>query len=420
MTNDSFKFLHAADIHLDSPLRGLSRYEGVPADVVRTATREALNNLVEFAIAEEVAFVIIAGDLYDGDWEDFGTGLYFCSAMGRLGRAGIEVFLLYGNHDADSSITKRLPLPENVLLFGHRAPQTYEHSGTGVLLHGQSYKDRDPGGNLALAYPAGTAGRINIGVLHTALEGDVDHAPYSPCDRAQLAAKSYDYWALGHVHKFAVMSDAPYIVFPGNLQGRNVRETGSKGAALITVQSGAIESVEHVPLDVVRWARVHVDATDLGTAADVETAIRAALIDVRDNEAGGRPLVARIDIKGSTLAHNELAARRQDLREDVRAIAASLSDQIWIEKVQLKTTPVAAAAGLGAAADDLSVLLEAAMDDEGFRSALKADLSELAARLPSDLGTDAETIVALRNEDYSAIIEEARASLRIRLKAGEV
>jgi DNA repair protein SbcD/Mre11 len=420
VTKESFRFLHAADIHLDSPLRGLSRYEGVPADIVRTATRDALNNLVDFAIAEEVAFVIIAGDLYDGDWEDFGTGLYFCSAMGRLGRAGIEVFLLYGNHDAASSITKKLPLPENVRVFGHRAAQSFEHGDTGVLLHGQSYRDRDPGGNLALGYPSAIAGRINIGVLHTALEGDADHAPYSPCDPAQLAAKGYDYWALGHVHKYAVMGENPFIVFPGNLQGRNVRETGSKGAALTTVANGTIVNIEHVPLDVVRWARVQVDASGSTSTGDVESAMRTALLNALENDAGGRPLVVRIELTGSTAAHNNLAARRQDLREDLRAIATSLSDKIWIEKVQLKTTPLRRAEGLGAATDDLSVLFDAAIEDEEFIELLKSDLGELAARLPSDLGTDAEGIVGLRNEEYSAIIESAKASLRLRLNLEEV
>jgi exonuclease SbcD len=187
-----FKFLHAADIHLDSPLRGLSQYEGVPADVVRTATRGALDNLVAFAIDEAVAFVIIAGDLYDGDWEAFATGLYFCAAMGRLSQAGIEVFVVYGNHDADSHLTRQLPLPQNVHVFAAGKPKSLRHSATGVVLHGQSYKTRDPG-DLATGYPAAESSTFNIGVLHTALTGDRGHAPYAPCHPDQLAAKGYQF-----------------------------------------------------------------------------------------------------------------------------------------------------------------------------------------------------------------------------------
>jgi DNA repair exonuclease SbcCD nuclease subunit len=419
MALDSFKFLHAADIHLDSPLRGLSRYEGVPADVVRTATRDALNNLVDLAIEENVAFVIIAGDLYDGDWEDIGTGLFFCSAMGRLGRAGIDAYLLYGNHDAESSITRRLPLPENVHVFSAKAPETFEHERTATLLHGQSYKDRDPGCNLAVAYPAAFAGRLNIGVLHTSLQGHADHAPYSPCDPAELAAKGYNYWALGHVHGFAVVREDPHIVFPGNLQGRNVRETGAKGATLVTAGPGGISSVEHVPLDVVRWARIAVDATGLAGPAEVEKAVRSAIAAASDTEAGGRPLVVRIDISGQTAAHDALVGRRQDLRDDVRAIATSTSDRIWIEKVRLRTEPVPSSVAPGAwASDDLTALLANAHGDADLREALRAELDELATRLPADLGGDSELIAAMRSGDYDTIIAQAAESLRLRLSKG--
>ena len=149
----AFKLIHAADIHLDSPLRGLSRYEGVPAEDVRIATRTALGNLVDAAIEEQVAFLIIAGDLYDGDWPDFGTGLFFCAAMGRLEKAGIEVYLLYGNHDAKSVLTRKLPLPANVHVFGTRKPVTFVHDATGAALHGWSYREKDTRDNLAAAYP---------------------------------------------------------------------------------------------------------------------------------------------------------------------------------------------------------------------------------------------------------------------------
>ena len=414
MNSGSFRFLHAADIHLDSPLRGLSRYEGISAESVRTATREALDNLVDFAIAEGVAFVVIAGDLYDGDWEDFGTGLYFCRAMGRLGAASIDVFLLYGNHDADSSITKKLPLPPNVHVFPHRAPATLVHSATGTLLHGQSYKDRDPGGNLALGYPAATGGRFNVGVLHTCLQGDPNHAPYSPCDPTELEAKGYQYWALGHVHGFTVVREHPHIVFPGNLQGRNVRETGPKGAALITVSADGGLSVEHVPLDAVRWAHVEVDASTCATTVDVEAEVRAVLMRARDQLAEGRPLVVRVDITGASEAHNSLVGRREALREDVRAIAAGLSDRIWIEKVRLRSSTLSSASTI-IAGDDVSVLLLEALADGDLQQTLRADFGDFTARLPADLGSESPVIDALRAGECESILAVAAESLRVRL-----
>src|SRR3954451_12908760 len=102
------KFLHAADVHLDSPLSGLERYAGAPADEIRAATRRAFAGLVSLAVEEEVAFVLLAGDLYDGDWKDYNTGLFFAAQMARLEKAGIRAFLAAGNHDAASQITKVL------------------------------------------------------------------------------------------------------------------------------------------------------------------------------------------------------------------------------------------------------------------------------------------------------------------------
>ena len=224
----AYKFLHAADIHLDSPLRGLARYEGVPADEVRLASRTAFENLIEAAIDEQVAFVILAGDLFDGDWPDFGTGLFFCAAMGRLEKAGIDVYLLYGNHDAESVLTKKLPLPGNVHVFGTRKAETFTHGATWAVIHGWSYREKDTRANLAAAYPAAVPNAFNIGVLHTALGGRPPHAPYAPCSLQDLASKGYDYWALGHVHEFEVASRTPLVVFPGNLQGRSVRELGHR------------------------------------------------------------------------------------------------------------------------------------------------------------------------------------------------
>ena len=166
-----FRFLHAADIHLDSPLKGLAQYEGTAAESIRTATREALERLVGLAIEEQVSFMIIAGDLYDGDWRDYRTGLFFVSQMGRLNQARIPVYLLYGNHDARSQITRRLTLPGNAHVFQSRSPQSFEIGKLNVALHGQSFRQRDVPDNLALSYPQPSPGAFNIGVLHTGLGG---------------------------------------------------------------------------------------------------------------------------------------------------------------------------------------------------------------------------------------------------------
>ena len=188
----SFRFLHAADIHLDSPLKGLAGQDGNAAERVRTATREALDQLVSLTIEEQVDFLIIAGDLYDGDWRDYKTGLFFAGQMGRLNASNVPVYLLHGNHDAESQITRRLDLPDNVDVFGTRKPETFalEHL---VALHGQSFRQRDVTENLVPDYPAPVSGAFNIGVLHTGLGGMGGHANHAPCSFDDLANKGYDF-----------------------------------------------------------------------------------------------------------------------------------------------------------------------------------------------------------------------------------
>lgn len=413
----NFKFLHAADIHLDSPLRGLARYEGVPAEIVRTATRGALDNLVAKAIEEEVAFLVIAGDLYDGEWDAFATGLFFCSAMGRLQRAGIEVFVVLGNHDAESQLTRQLPLPDNVRVFSTRRADSIEHAATGVILHGHSYKTRDPGADFAAGYPPARAGVFNIGVLHTALTGNRGpHAPYAPCTPEQLAAKGYDYWALGHVHTFEQVQTDPHIVFPGNLQGRNVRETGPKGAVLVSVADGRVTQLDHVPLDVVRWSRVEADLSGANSEPQAHEMIRRAIADAVECEADGRPLMVRLRLTGRTDLHDALIEGRDRLRDEVRAIAAALSEALWLEKVIVATGPEAEMAAAGP--DELDGLLAELALDDALTADLIEDLAEFLAKAPADLDHDLELMTEARAGRLAPILTEAATALRARLGLG--
>ena len=201
-----FKFIHSADIHLDSPLRGLEQYDGAPIEQIRGATRQAFANLIQFATDEHVSFVLFAGDLYDGDWRDYNTGLFFSRQMSRLREAEIAVFLIRGNHDAESKITRQLRLPDNVHSFGAREAQTVRLEHLGVALHGRSFATQATAENLSLSYPAPLDGLFNIGILHTSADGRPGHENYAPCSQSDLAAKGYGYWALGHIHRHALHS----------------------------------------------------------------------------------------------------------------------------------------------------------------------------------------------------------------------
>ncbi len=424
-TVSSFRFIHTGDIHLDSPLKGLSRHEGSAAEQIRSATREAFDNLISQAMEEDVAFVIIAGDLYDGEWRDFQTGLFFSHQMGRLGKAGIDVFLLYGNHDAESQITKRLSLPDNVNVFPSRKPGTFVLDDLRVALHGQSFPQRNVTENLALNYPSHVEDKFNIGVLHTALGGLGGHENYAPCNLDDLVTKGYDYWALGHVHNGQVLNKYPHVIFPGNLQGRHIRETGPKGAHLVTVEDHQITDFVSLYPDVVRWAHLPIAIEKCGRTAEVIDCIRRTIEEAVSTEADGRLLACRIELTGQTGLHTELLASTDYLLVEARSAALGVGDDAaWIEKLILATEPAidpeVAACRQDALGELQRMLGEAAADGDLVRQ-LETDIMDMVRKLPLDLRKAAEdpALQSAIEGDYAALIANVADYLKGRLTAGE-
>ncbi len=331
-----FQFIHAADIHLDSPLRGLETHEDAPVREIRAACRRAFDNLIEMAIDEEVNFVLLAGDVYDGDWRDYNTGLFFVDRMARLMRAGIQVFMISGNHDAASQISKSLQLPDNVKVLSTKTPETILLNDLGVAIHGQGYNSRAVKENLAAQYPSALPNYYNIGLLHTALTGRAGHEPYAPCSVDDLLARGYDYWALGHVHQSEIIHQAPYVVFSGNLQGRHIRETGPKGAILVTVDDGVM-SLEQRELDVVRWSLCPLNVAECREVDEVYELIRTAFSDISTTGLAADHIMAvRLQLLGETSLHTDLRANLAHVIEECRALAVAAG--IWLEKVKFATS----------------------------------------------------------------------------------
>lgn len=416
------RFIHAADIHLDSPLSGLAAYPDAPAAQLRNATRDAFCELVNRAIEEQVDFMVIAGDLYDGSWRDHNTGIFFCREMGRLRRAAIPVYVLFGNHDAASEMTRKLDLPDNVRCFAANKPQTFILDTLGVALHGQSFKHKATTDNLAAAYPQPVAGYYNIGVLHTALEGHTPHANYAPCSRAELHARGYQYWALGHVHEFAQWRGASVIVFPGNLQGRHIRETGRRGAVLVEVDGTGHTTVERLFIDVLRWEALRIDAADCVSLLDVARCIGRALevLLERDSQV---PRAVRVIIHGRTAAHGELFGFESQLRNEVLArIAAIDNTRLWLEKVSLETdalpSPALSSQHFDAFSDLQEILREAGQDAE-FLQQLEAELGTFTARMPHELDALVTDLKAVRGGDVAALLARVAPALLARLASGE-
>ena len=371
-----FTFLHAADIHLDSPLKGLFQYEGAPdVDEIRGATRHALDNLVGFVLSEKVPLVIIAGDLYDGDWQDFNTPLYFAKQMQRLGEAGVRVAVVRGNHDAANTMTKTLVMPDNVKTFRARKPETWRLDDLGVAIHGQSYATQDVTENLAVGYPDPVPGMLNIGVLHCLISGSQGHLPYAPCTLDELAAKGYDYWALGHVHEYAVLRQQPLIVYSGCSQGRHIKETGPKGCVLVEAENNTLKP-EFVPLDVFRWVKVTAHIGGAETMEQVATLFGEVLKEAMAKQ-DGRPCCVRVILQGPCPIHGRLSTDPETLSANIRAVATDVSrGRAWVEKVELDTAP------------DFDV--EALAQSDTPQGELLRYLDELASspQLYQDLGVD--------------------------------
>ncbi|CCH32861.1 Metallophosphoesterase [Saccharothrix espanaensis DSM 44229] len=315
------RIVHAADIHLDSPLRGLSRFaDDDLARRLRLASRRAMENLVRLVVDKGAHALVLAGDIYDGDWRDYATGQFFARQMDVLDQHGVHVFMVAGNHDAASVVTKALPLPGNVTVMSTDKAETITVDDLGLAVHGQGFASKAVDENLALSYPDRVEGLVNVGILHTAVSGAEGHARYAPCSPADLERKDYEYFALGHVHTRRVVNKGHRVAaFSGNLQGRHANETGPKGALIVdlAVDQEAVLSFE--PLDVARWEKVEVDATGLRSIDEVFDSVERRLAEAR-TITGDRPLLARVTITGETAVAGTLSDRVR-LTETVRSIA---------------------------------------------------------------------------------------------------
>lgn len=382
------KFIHAADIHLDSPLSGLARYEGAPVEHVQNATRRAFINLVNFACQEKVDFVLLAGDLYDVDWKDYNTGLFFNQQMSQLREANIPVFSVRGNHDAGNSMTKQLRLPENVREFSTQRPETIKLEPLDVAIHGQSFADKMVTTDLSAQYPSALPNYFNIGLLHTGLTGREGHAHYAPCTLPSLLTHGYDYWALGHVHKREILHEHPFIVFPGNLQGRHVREPGAKGCTLVQITESKV-SLTHTPLDVVRWEICPIDAAEITCAEDIVDKTQTTVAQLLQN-ANERPLALRFVITGATPAHAELHENSLRWTNEIRTAVTDVgAGKVWVEKITLRTHPVhSVQTQTIGALEELVHILRALPDDYERLRALGAEFRPLKQVLPLEMLLD--------------------------------
>jgi DNA repair exonuclease SbcCD nuclease subunit len=377
--------------------------------------------MIDKALSESVDFVLLAGDIYDRDWQDFRTGLFFREQLVRLNRADIRVFIVQGNHDAQGVISRQLSLPPNVTVFSSRTAQTVQLDGLSVAIHGRSFRERAEDDDLVPTYPPSVPGCFNIGMLHTSLSGRPGHDTYAPTDVATLTAKGYDYWALGHIHAREVVSENPHIVFPGNLQGRHANEAGQKGCMLVSVEAGRIEA-EFIPLDVVRWSQVEVELEGVDQLEALGEAFHSAVAPLLLG-ASDRLHAIRVTLKGSTHLHAIEANQPGTLDAAIRGAAQDVNDsEIWIEQVRLDlATPMdrTQAAQRQDAVGELIRLVDTIGGDElSLKALTQGELGSLLNALPQEVAAgDVPRLSEL--SELLNLLRDAEATVLARMAAGE-
>lgn len=380
-----FRFIHAADIHLDSPLDHLRSLDAATAKLVATASRRAVERLVAAALEHQVAAVVIAGDLFDGPVRDASAALWVDSQFRKLTAAGIDVVLIRGNHDALSNASRSVKWSSGVIELGAEKSTSHIIDRCGLAIHGQSFGARAVYENIAAAYPEALPGYFNIGMLHTSLAGNSGHDTYAPTTVDVLEGRGYDYWALGHIHLRTEqsLSSRAWIGFSGNTQGRHVRETGPKGCYLVTVRDRQIAQTDFVATDSVRWFELPVDVGPIDSLADLGEMVCGACEGLLQNN-GGRHLAVRVRFSGASKLHGQLAT--SVARHNITAMLADKMREcgtIWLESVKVETQAERTAARMGdlqLPLDTLREMVADIRDEPALQKHLLKSLEELGRK----------------------------------------
>jgi DNA repair protein SbcD/Mre11 len=384
-----YRFIHAADVHLDSPLASLRRLSTATADELQGASRRSLQTLIEHALEHRVQAVVIAGDLFDGPVKDVGAGLWVDSQFKRLTREGIKIVLIRGNHDAISNARRILRWSDGIHELPADSPATIRMDDCGLALHGQSFGTRSETSDLTLSYPPALQGYFNVGVLHTSLAGSPQHDVYAPTSVSSLESRGYDYWALGHIHlrSQASHSSQCYIGFSGNMQGRHIREQGAKGCQLVTVEDGRLQSNIFLPTDSLRWHEVLLDLQMLEHLGDIEDLLEAKVVPLLDSGAA-HSLAVRLTLQGSTCLHGDLTRPSTiDRLSDACSERLNEIGPIWLESIKVQTHPAkqSTVADLDLPLKYVTQIALELQNDEAAQAELREALDELLRRARSEL-----------------------------------
>ena len=416
-----FRFIHTADVHLDSPLRSLALKNPEAAELVANATRTTFVRIIDLCIEEQVDALLIAGDLYDGELTSMKTAMFFASEMERLTQAGVQAFVLRGNHDAESKITRHIAPVDGVHVFSSRGDKVVLDD-KGVVLHGLSFSKPHVTESLLNKYKPAEPGMINIGLLHTSLAGSDVHDPYSPCSVAQLHAQGYTYWALGHIHKREVHGvDPSTIVMPGIPQGRHINESGPRSVTLVSIDDDHKVTLEERHTSSAQFERVQINVTGCEDWEALEDALNQAFLRSEEALKSGY-MIARVTLIGVSVLAGSLRRRREEL-DDLIALCADRAGQILIEETTSEVNPLptdaSRAADLSDPLSELGRIVAAGLDSD---SPVVSDTFELIERmqgaLPSELRQAFEELTDARRAELEKSAAKGAQEILARLEVG--
>jgi DNA repair exonuclease SbcCD nuclease subunit len=394
-----FSFVHAADLHLDTPFKGIGSTAPRVAEQLREASLAAFDSLVELCIERRAAFLLVAGDIYDGAERGLRAQLRFREGLARLSASGIASFVVHGNHDPVETGWSALsgPWPERVTVFASRTVQAVplEIDGTTVAtVQGISFAQSSERENLALKFAHKAGPGVQIGLLHCNVQGAASgYDNYSPCTLDDLQNIGLDYWALGHIHTRMTLSgrndsDEPWVVYPGNLQARSPKpsERGMKGAVVVRVTNGRVVGVEPLGCDLVRFDLVELDIAEIADLGDLHDRLVGAS---RDKLASvdGRSLVLRARLVGQGDLHFDLRhpAALEDLLIALREDFATGHPFCWWDSIDNRSRPAVDLAAMRAGSDFAADLIAIA-DEIGLSLATEdGTVDDLAAELSEGL-----------------------------------
>lgn len=379
----NYKFIHAADLHLDTPFSGIGRVSPRVAEALQNASLDAFDALIDLTLREEARFLLIAGDLYDGTQRGIRAQRRFERGLERLSERGIATFIVHGNHDPlGGSWSAIRNWPAGVTVFGDESVEMVQVTMDGQVIaniHGISYPTSRVDENLALRYGRSVAPGLHIGLLHCNVEGNDEHAAYSPCSLSDLACAGLDYWALGHVHKRQTLSRAPWVVYPGNLQGLSQKpsEQGPKGALVIEVRDGQVQEPRFEALDRIRFASLKVDLSGIPDVAGLQRRLMEEAERLLAAQ-GDRGLILRASLVGRGEVYSEVreAARLEAILAELRSEGERSGSLLWWEDLRNEASPPLDIEGIRRRGDFSAELLRLNAEREADPGAARQFLKE--------------------------------------------